>query len=148
MISKQKLQFVLLILLWPIFVSAQTPASATDRIDARRISDEIMRATERRDIKGVMRHFTSDVQFQVDGKRFDARTYEERMRTAFPLMSDYRYVRSNEAVNAGSSGDVLFNYRLEEHYNLRGKRIVAASQQTLHMRRQGGQLKVYRVVAR
>jgi hypothetical protein len=132
----------------PQVATAQAGVTPAHRTEALRVADDIMHATQRGDVRGVVRHLTVDALIDVENRQWDRPAYEDRLRRILPEISDYQYARSGESVNTTSSGDLLMSFGLEENFNYRGTRQAATSQQTYYMRREGSQLKVYRVVAK
>ena len=135
----------LLLLFAPIGAVAQ-PVSAADRAEVRRIADEIAASTERKQLYPLLDHLTDDALIDLAGRRYSKKSYEQYLRKAFPMISDYKYTRSNDAVRQDANGDIVLSFSLKEEYTVNHKKHTGNHKEEYYFRKVGGKLKIYKVI--
>ncbi len=91
-----------------------------------RLADDIERASEAKDVQGILRHLSKSVVIEVRKRReppetLDYGSYHARMTQTFPLLSYYSYDRSKEAVKIDDDGQsAVYRFQLEERYIVNG----------------------------
>ncbi len=118
------------------------------------IAQYVEKASESRDVDGVMKYLADDVRVEISNaggnsaRVYDYSGYREFLSRAFPLMSDYRHERSNESFTTADNGeDVIFKFTLIEQYMFNNDVHAESHAETWYLRKAGNGYVVYRVIA-
>ncbi len=140
----------LLFLVLGVFGCSKAPPQVptADRIAVRDVADDIGRASERRDVNGILQHLTVDAELSLVGTQFTAKSYGQYLNKMFSRISNYSYSRSNESMRLAPNGtDVILKFRMSQQYTVDGKPVSGAHDETYFLRKEAGRFKVYKVVA-
>jgi len=143
------------ILLSVLGVIFSTPSYS--KISVQEISDlanHISAAAERRDVRDLLLHLTSDVVITIPREKIQrvssnkqSRNYVARI---FPLVSRYKHVRKNELIKIDEvdHNQALLTFDLTEYFSVDEEFFSEKHKEEWRFKKVEGKLQVYRVVVK
>lgn len=114
-------------------------------------ADKIKSATELMVVTDVMKYLAKDVAIKKDYESsipsFNYDSYRKYISEAFPLLSNYEYIRSNETFErAENKKDIIMRMSLNEKYIFQNKQLDETHRESWWIRKIDNKYEVYQVL--
>ena len=115
------------------------------------LANKIGRASELMIVTDVMKYLAKDVVIKKDYESsfptFNYDSYRKYISQAFPLLSNYQYIRSNETFErAENKKDIILRMSLNEKYIFQNKRLDETHRESWWVRKVDNKYEVYQIL--